>query len=152
MLQTQPGWLGSSHTPRPRAVSCCDGIRTATCFRFVLLPPGPGSQRRQPGELQSFLLCSPYLVLAHQGEQLRQKEPSICERSFAHTQGKRVALYHPSPRQNAHLEKSHGRPGCSSHQPLSRVPGLFCTHASAWLLRWFRDWALHHSPKAFCTQ
>lgn len=59
-----------------------------------------------------------------------QKEQRICEKSFAHTQGKRVALYNPSPRQNTCLEQSCCRPGCSLHWPLSRVPGLFCAHAS----------------------
>lgn len=43
------------------------------------IPPRPASS------LQSFLLWTPYLVLAHHGEQLMQKKPHICERSFAHT-------------------------------------------------------------------
>lgn len=59
-----------------------------------------------------------------------QKEPRISDRSFAHTQGKRMALCNPHPRQNTHLENCCCRPGSSLHHPLSRVPGLFCAHAS----------------------
>lgn len=127
--------------------TCCLPLQWCMYCKLLLLGAAP-SCFRQPKEaagranssrtisprlassLQSFLLHSPCLVLAHHGEQLTQNEPRNCERSLAHTQGKRVALYSPCPRQNTHLEKGCCRPGCSLHHRLSRLQGIFCAHAS----------------------
>lgn len=115
---------------------------------------------RQPGWLPdlcssfraSFFL-SPHHLLVHHGEHLTQKEPRICERSSVHTQGKREALYNPSPRQNTGLEKSRctaglavPHPSPSAQHQVSRVLVL------QWLLRWFQGCTLHHDVKTFCAQ